>query len=55
MAYKEMKLEPGEAQGLYDLWNSGMTGGGKKKPATAKKKDTPAKKTEKKSEKKPKK
>lgn len=55
MAYKEMKLEPGEAQGLYDLWNSGMTGDEKKKPATPKKKSASAKKPEKKAEKKSKK
>lgn len=55
MAYKEMKLEPGEAQGLYDLWNSGMIDGEKKKPATSKKKAATAKKPEKKAAKKPKK
>ena len=55
MAYKEMKLEPGEAQGLYDLWNSGMTGGEKKKPVASKKKPASAKKLEKKAEKKTKK
>lgn len=36
MAYKEMKLEKGEAKGLHDLWNSGMPGPKKqaaKKPA----------------------
>ena len=39
MAYKEMKLEKGEAQSLHDLWNSGMTPPKKKatkKPATKK-------------------
>ena len=24
MAYKEVKLDKGQAKGLYDLWNSGM-------------------------------
>ncbi len=51
MAYKEMKLNPGEAKDLNALWNSGMTGpkksGGKKsggkKPAE-KKNDTTGKK-----------
>lgn len=52
MAYKEMKLEPGEARDLYNLWNSGMNGG---KKAAPKKKATPAKKSEKKPEKKSKK
>lgn len=31
--YKEEKLEKGEAQGLFDLWNAGMTPP-KKKPAS---------------------
>lgn len=34
MAYKEMKLEKGEAQSLHDMWNAGMT---PKKKAAAKK------------------
>lgn len=42
MAYKEIKLEPGEARGLYDLWNAGMAE--PKKPGKAAKKPT-AKKT----------
>lgn len=46
MAYKEMKLEKGEAQSLHDMWNAGMTPPKKKtaakkaatkKPATKKK------------------
>lgn len=46
MAYKEMKLNPGEAKDLNALWNSGMTGAkksGGKKPAE-KKNDTTGKK-----------
>ena len=46
MAYKEMKLNPGEAKDLNALWNSGMTGpkkSGGKKPAE-KKNDTTGKK-----------
>ena len=35
MAYKEMKLEKGEAQSLHDMWNAGMTP--PKKKTTAKK------------------
>lgn len=35
MAYKEIKLEKGEAQSLHDMWNAGMTP--PKKKATAKK------------------
>lgn len=35
MAYKEMKLEKGEAQSLHDMWNAGMTPP-KKKAATKK-------------------
>ena len=41
MAYKEMKLNPGEAIGLSQLWNSGMDG---KKAKPAGKKQEPAKK-----------
>lgn len=40
MAYKEMKLKPGEAKGLSEIWNAGMPGSKKsaeKKPAAAKK------------------
>ena len=39
MAYKEVKLNPGEAKDLNALWNSGMTGpkkSGGKKPAEKK-------------------
>ena len=35
MAYKEMKLEKGEAQSLHDMWNAGMMPP-KKKAATKK-------------------
>ena len=46
MAYKEMKLEKGEAQSLHDLWNAGMTPPKKKTAAkkTATKKNTATKK-----------
>lgn len=47
MGYKEMKLEKGEAQGLYDLWNAGMTKKATKKSTAKKpvaKKKTTAKK-----------
>lgn len=37
MAYKELKLNPGEAESLYDLWNSGMPTPKRKAKASAKK------------------
>ncbi len=40
MAYKEFKLEPGEAASLYEIWNSGMT-----EPETKGKAKTAKKKT----------
>lgn len=39
--YKEIKLDKGQAQGLYDLWNSGMEEP-KKKATGSKKSDTKA-------------
>lgn len=53
MAYKEMKLEPGEAKDLYNLWNAGMKPpkkkSGKKEAGTkAPVKKPPKKKTAKK-------
>ncbi len=43
MAYKEVKLEKGQAKDLYNLWNSGMEPP-KKKTASAKKQEKPKKK-----------
>lgn len=33
MAYKEVKLEKGEAKSLMEIWDSGMKPAPKKKPA----------------------
>lgn len=48
MAYKEMKLEPGEAKDLYNLWNAGMTPPKKKAGKKETGAKTPAKKQPKK-------
>ncbi|MDD3337795.1 MAG: hypothetical protein PHS82_02950 [Lachnospiraceae bacterium] len=45
MAYKEMKLNKGEAKGLFDSWNDGFDGKPTAKKKTTTKKAAPAKKT----------